>query len=65
METILYGKQGSGSAAIEAALALARVPFRLVETASWDVNAAYDDLLRVNPLGQVPTPFRSPATSPA
>ena len=55
METILYGKQGSGSAAIEAALALARVPFRLVETASWDVNAAYDDLVRANPLGQVPT----------
>lgn len=55
METILYGSQGSGSAAIEAALALARVPFRLVETASWDVNAAYDDLLRANPLGQVPT----------
>ena len=55
METILYGSKGSGSAAIEAALALARVPFRLVETASWDVNAAYDDLLRANPLGQVPT----------
>ena len=55
MDTILYGSKGSGSAAIEAALALARVPFRLVETATWDVNAAYDDLLEVNPLGQIPT----------
>ena len=55
METLLYGKQGSGSAAIEAALLLARVPFRIVETATWEQNAAYDELLKVNPLGQVPT----------
>ena len=55
MDTVLYGKQGSGSAAIEAALAIARVPYRLVETATWDRNAAYDDLLKLNPLGQVPT----------
>jgi len=51
----LYGKAGSGSAAIEAALVIARVPFRIVETASWDQNDAYADLLAVNPLGQVPT----------
>jgi len=51
----LYGKAGSGSAAIEAALVIARVPFRIVETASWDRNDAYADLLAVNPLGQVPT----------
>ena len=51
----LYGKQGSGSAAIEAALGLARAPFRFVETASWAQNDAYRDLLAVNPLGQVPT----------
>ena len=54
-ETLLYGSTGSGAAAIEAALAIARVPFRLVETATWEKNAAYDDLLKVNPLGQVPT----------
>jgi len=51
----LYGKVGSGSAAIEAALVLARAPFRIVETASWDKNDAYADLLKVNPLGQIPT----------
>jgi GST-like protein len=51
----LYGKQGSGSAAIEAALVIARAPFRLVETATWEQNEAYRDLLAVNPLGQVPT----------
>lgn len=51
----LYGKAGSGSAAVEAALVVARQPFRLVETASWGKNDAYDDLLAVNPLGQIPT----------
>ena len=51
----LYGKAGSGSAAVEAALVVAREPFRIVETASWAKNDAYSDLLRVNPLGQVPT----------
>jgi GST-like protein len=51
----LYGKAGSGSAAIEAALVVARAPFHIVETASWAQNEAYADLLAVNPLGQVPT----------
>jgi GST-like protein len=51
----LYGKPGSGSAAVEAALTIAREPFRFVETASWAQNDAYADLLRANPLGQVPT----------
>jgi GST-like protein len=55
MEHLLYAKKGSGSAAVEAALALARLPCRLVESATWEKNAAYDDLLKVNPLGQVPT----------
>lgn len=51
----LYGKPGSGSASIEAALVVAREPFRIVETASWDKNDTFSDLLRVNPLGQIPT----------
>ena len=51
----LYGKAGSGSAAVEIALVVAREPFEIVETASWDKNDAYADLLRVNPLGQIPT----------
>ncbi len=51
----LYGKAGSGSASVEAALVIAREPFRIVETASWARNDAYADLLALNPLGQVPT----------
>ncbi len=51
----LYGKRGSGSAAAEAALIVADVPFRIVETASWERNDAFEELLRINPLGQIPT----------
>lgn len=51
----LYGKKGSGSASVEAALTIIGAPFRIVETASWERNDAYDDLLKVNPLGQIPT----------
>jgi GST-like protein len=51
----LYGKKGSGSAAIEAALAIIGAPNRLVETASWEQNKAFAELLKLNPLGQIPT----------
>ena len=34
---------------------LTRQPFRIVETASWEQNDAYAELLAVNPLGQIPT----------
>ena len=51
----LYGKKGSGSAAAEAALTMANAPFRLVETASWEPNDAFAELLKLNPLGQIPT----------
>lgn len=51
----LYGKKGSGSAAVEAALALADASFRMIETASWEQNDAFRELLRLNPLGQIPT----------
>jgi GST-like protein len=51
----LYGKQGSGSAATQIALERIGAPYRIVETASWAPNAAFEDLLKVNPLGQVPT----------
>jgi GST-like protein len=30
-------------------------PYRVVETASWEPNDAFQELLRVNPLGQIPT----------
>src|SRR5581483_5579334 len=51
----LYGKKGSGSASIEAALEMARAPYRIVETASWETNDAFRDLVAVNPIGQIPT----------
>lgn len=51
----LYGAQGSGSAAIEAALELCETPWKLVKAASWEPNAGFDELRRVNPLGLVPT----------
>jgi GST-like protein len=51
----LYGKKGSGSASIEAALTMAGAPYRMVETASWETNDAFRELLKVNPIGQIPT----------
>jgi GST-like protein len=51
----LYGKKGSGSASTQAALEVIGAPYRIVETASWDTNAAFVELLKLNPLGQIPT----------
>ena len=51
----LYGKKGSGSASTQAALEIIGAPYRVVETASWEPNAAFAELLKVNPLGQIPT----------
>ena len=51
----LYGARGSGSAAIEAALARAGLAFTRVDAASWTPGPGLDELLRVNPLGQIPT----------
>ena len=51
----LYGKKGSGSASVEAALTIIGAPFRVKETASWERNDAFDELLAVNPIGQIPT----------
>ena len=51
----LYGKKGSGSASTQAALEITGAPYRVVETASWEPNAAFTELLQVNPLGQIPT----------
>ena len=51
----LYGKKGSGSASTQAALEIIGAPYRLVETASWATNAAFEELLKLNPLGQIPT----------
>ena len=51
----LYGKKGSGSASTEVALRIAGAPYRVVETASWEPNDAFAELLKQNPLGQIPT----------
>ena len=51
----LYGKKGSGSASTEAALAVIGAPCRIIETASWEKNDAFAELLKLNPLGQIPT----------
>lgn len=51
----LYGTRGSGSAIAEAALLLAGVPFRSVDAASWEPGPGRDELVRVNPLAQIPT----------
>lgn len=53
-ELTLYGAEGSGSAAIEAALVLAGLPHRRVDAASWDPASELDALRRVNPLLQIP-----------
>jgi GST-like protein len=51
----LYGAKGSGSAAIEAALTIAGLPFESVEAATWKPGPRYEDLKQLNPLGQIPT----------
>lgn len=51
----LYGSKGSGSAAVEAALVRAGLAYTAVEAASWNPGPGLDALLRVNPLGQIPT----------
>lgn len=51
----LYGTQGSGSAAAEAALVLADLPFREVRASQWEADSAQAELLQHNPLGQIPT----------
>src|SRR5215510_11943942 len=51
----LYGKKGSGSATTQTALDVAGAPYKTIETASWEPNDAFNDLLTVNPLGQIPT----------
>ena len=52
---LLFGYPGSGSAAIECALALAGLPFEQREAASWDEKSDREALARVNPLQQIPT----------
>jgi len=52
---VLYGSRNSGSAMVEAALELARAPYRVVTASTWEPKSARAELRRVNPLGQIPT----------
>ncbi|TFW10611.1 glutathione S-transferase [Oxalobacteraceae bacterium OM1] len=51
----LYGTKGSGSAAIEAALAMTGAAFSVVDASSWQDGPGRDALRRVNRLEQIPT----------
>ena len=51
----LYGAEGSGSIAVEAALTLLDVPYSLVEGATWAEESARDRVAAQNPMRQVPT----------
>src|SRR5258707_12289756 len=51
----LFAAKGCGSAAIEALLELADVPYERVDAPPWETSAASARLRTHNPLGQVPT----------
>lgn len=55
MPLTLYGSLGSGSAAVEMALQAAGQPYQVVRASSWEPDSRYAALLKVNPLGQIPT----------
>lgn len=54
-ELTLYGAASSGSVAIEAALTLLDIPFRVVEGATWASEAARDLVAEQNAMRQIPT----------
>jgi GST-like protein len=52
---VLYGSDGSGSAAVELALLQAGRNYRVVRACTWEADSAQAELARINPLGQIPT----------
>lgn len=56
---LLYGSDGSGSAAVELALRQAGQPYRVVRASTWEADSAQAELARINPLGQIPA-LRAP-----
>ncbi len=50
----LFGSSGSGSAAVELALARCGVPYRVQRASTWETDSAQAALQRANPLGQIP-----------
>ena len=51
----LYGAEGSGSIAVEAALTLLEIPYTLIEGATWAHESARERVAPVNAMRQVPT----------
>jgi GST-like protein len=54
-EITLYGAAASGSVAVEAALTLLNIPFRVVEGATWASEAARARVGELNAMRQIPT----------
>jgi GST-like protein len=54
-ELTLYGAAASGSVAVEAALTLLSIPFKLIEGATWASEAARKRVGKENAMRQVPT----------
>lgn len=55
MPYTLYGSNGSGSAAVEMGLRAVGLEYRVVRASEWEPDSAMPQLLKVNPLGQIPT----------
>ena len=55
MPYTLFGTRGSGSAAIEIALAACKRRFERVTASSWEPQSAQRELTRLNPMRQIPT----------
>jgi GST-like protein len=51
----LYGTQGSGSSIAEAGLERCGLEYRVVRASQWEADSAYQELKKINPLGQIPT----------
>jgi GST-like protein len=51
----LYGAQASGSIAVEAALTLIGLPYKLIEGATWAQESARERVAPINAMRQVPT----------
>lgn len=51
----LYGSRGSGSAAIEVALARCGIAYEVTRASSWEPDSAVEELAQINPLRQIPT----------
>jgi GST-like protein len=54
-ELVLYGAAASGSVAVEAALTMLNIPFKLIEGATWASEAAREQVGGQNAMRQIPT----------